>query len=1053
MKSSPFQPNSPFNILGFVLVGTLFLIGLLAYVDPLLIYAQTTPAPPTAQIAVPPTPTPSSQVSLFQRLLTNYRTETIAVVVAIITAVLTMFFKSISEWIRSQFARLFHFLFDRFASVWWLSWRYEKAYRYALSEFVQDLASSGIVEREVKLEKVYVPVDLTEEMQEHDGGGILDRLTWDDERRKRQRERAISLWEATEKRARLVVLGQPGAGKTTCLYHMAYMCATNQKLTGYTPIFMRLRDLVGQEQLEDVLPTEFKNRNFPNAEAYIKRRLAQGRCLLLLDGLDELDNQQQHQDVVDLVQNFANRYALRKGGTGKNGAGEKIHGNRIIVSCRTYSYAEGKQLNGFAKTLVMDFSNDEIQQFVYNWYSSDEARDLAPLTGELYEQLRANRRFLELARNPLLLLLIADHYERDRELPRIRAELYQHCIRTRITRWNTVRGTHRGRFGETNKWRMLRELALHLFQHGSNAEEGRSAFIPREDLLEWVEEFAQGLNLGDDATATDLFDEVARTSGLIQERTIGKYGFSHQTLQEYFAAEAVDRLGADEGATLLSEYFGESRWNEVILLYCGLADNADPLLRRLVAQAEAAPDKIESKTLWLQAGYCWQEGARHLLSDIQEQITAALFNLLVESANQVDSQLHDEQLDEDEQNDAIEILGGVGGELLTTQLERLLNAENDGFWLASRLMPYLPEGELREQLTTQLTEMLDSEDEDVREMATSAIGRSGANADSQAVDALRRQLRDDDADVRQSACQSLARLQAVDGETADTLLDLCANDRADGVRHQALYALLATGEGARVNMVQIPAGEFLMGSNDNDQNADKGEKPQHRVYLPDYFIDRTPVTNAQFRRFVDAGGYEESVYWQEAIQANRWADGKIKDGWSDEPRAVPEFWDDAKWNGEDYPVVGVTWYEAMAYARWAGKQLPSEAQWEKAARGTDGRIYPWGNHWDAKLTNTKESKEGQTTPVERYADTDISVYGAIDMSGNVNEWCNSQYKPYPFEARDGREDFAGDNVRYVLRGGSFADDKTWARCARRYRDPPWDWRHHWGFRCIVATSS
>ena len=167
-------------------------------------------------------------------------------------------------------------------------------------------------------------------------------------------------------------------------------------------------------------------------------------------------------------------------------------------------------------------------------------------------------------------------------------------------------------------------------------------------------------------------------------------------------------------------------------------------------------------------------------------------------------------------------------------------------------------------------------------------------------------------------------------ETAAALLRVYTTDAADAPRHAALEALLALGRGADVGMVLVPAGEFLMGSPDDDRDAEDREKPQHRVYLPAYYLDRTPVTNAQYRRFIEAGGYGNAAYWKEASAAGRWKDGAYID-YDAKPRTQPVYWKDAQWNGDPQPVVGVTWYEALAYTRWTGKRLPTEAEWEKAA--------------------------------------------------------------------------------------------------------------------------
>ena len=211
-------------------------------------------------------------------------------------------------------------------------------------------------------------------------------------------------------------------------------------------------------------------------------------------------------------------------------------------------------------------------------------------------------------------------------------------------------------------------------------------------------------------------------------------------------------------------------------------------------------------------------------------------------------------------------------------------------------------------------------------------------------------------------------------------------------------------------MILIPAGEFLMGSDPSiDKDALDREQPQHTLYLPDYYMAKTPVTNAQYAAFVQATGHDPPRHWK---------GGKPPGG------------------KEDHPVVCVSWHDAVAYCRWltevTGKPyfLPSEAEWEKGARGSDGRIYPWGNQWDAERCNSREGGKGDTTPVGAYPGG-ASPYGLLDMAGNVWEWTRSVYKGYPYNPNDGREGLVAEGPR-VLRGGSwfFIGERN-ARCSFR----------------------
>ena len=236
-------------------------------------------------------------------------------------------------------------------------------------------------------------------------------------------------------------------------------------------------------------------------------------------------------------------------------------------------------------------------------------------------------------------------------------------------------------------------------------------------------------------------------------------------------------------------------------------------------------------------------------------------------------------------------------------------------------------------------------------------------------------------------------------------------------------------------MVEVSAGPFLMGSSDHDKAAYGYEKPQHTLILPRYWIGKTPVTNAQFRPFVAGDGYTNQAYWTPVGWQWREAEQVVK----------PEYWDDAEWNGADYPVVGVSWFEALAYCRWLTKQtgiafhLPSEAEWEKAARGPDGRIYPWGNTWEAGRCNSEEANIKGTTPIGTYP-TGASPYGALDMAGNVWEWCVTKWqKPYPYQLEDEwQAAYVEADATRVLRGGSWYSGSKSVRGADRSGSFPRD---------------
>lgn len=219
-------------------------------------------------------------------------------------------------------------------------------------------------------------------------------------------------------------------------------------------------------------------------------------------------------------------------------------------------------------------------------------------------------------------------------------------------------------------------------------------------------------------------------------------------------------------------------------------------------------------------------------------------------------------------------------------------------------------------------------------------------------------------------------------------------------------------------MVAIPAGEFTMGADDKEDD----ERPSRTVFLEAFEIDIYEVTNAEFAFFV-----EETGYVTEAEEAGE-----------------PETWRTYFTEGrEGHPVVKVTWTDADAYCRWVGKRLPTEAEWEKAARGTGGRIYPWGNDWDPAKANSRESGYRGTLIVGSLPDG-ASPYGLMDMAGNVWEWTADWYNAYP--GSDMTSPYFGEQYR-VTRGGGWFSDASYLRASNRSATAPEARNDDLGFRC------
>jgi formylglycine-generating enzyme required for sulfatase activity len=222
--------------------------------------------------------------------------------------------------------------------------------------------------------------------------------------------------------------------------------------------------------------------------------------------------------------------------------------------------------------------------------------------------------------------------------------------------------------------------------------------------------------------------------------------------------------------------------------------------------------------------------------------------------------------------------------------------------------------------------------------------------------------------------------------------------------------------------VEVPAGTYPYG--------EEGEPVE--IAQP-FRLGRYPVTNGQYRAFMDDGGYGERKWWSEAGWAWRHKNGVTE----------PEYWRDRRWNAPNQPVVGVSLFEAEACAAWAGGRLPREEEWEAAARGPEGNTYPWGNDWEYGICNTRETGLLATSPVGLFPRSRQARLEIDDLAGNVWEWCQSLYRS--------SEDSDEPNAPRVLRGGSWSSNQHRARCASRLWNLPSNRNYGIGFRVVCSS--
>jgi formylglycine-generating enzyme required for sulfatase activity/energy-coupling factor transporter ATP-binding protein EcfA2 len=787
------------------------------------------------------------------------------------------------------------------------------------------------------------------------------------------KESPTVLWNRVfnEKEKHVIILGQPGAGKSTLLDYLTLIFAGHishslrADLGKPLPIFVRLRDLGTQSLLQWIeSPANVGLKKVP--AGYFERHLRRGNCIVFLDGLDEVLDETTHTHVVAEILSFANEYP----------------DNWILVTCRVAGWHD--QLPNFRQYSVQEFDRDDVRQFIGAWYREvtrtaevnklgasprpeliREAEERAyqvslKQADNLWSALLKNESLLRIARTPLILSLVTlVHKNRTADLPKGRARLYRECLDILLDIWDSKdKGIVIPDAPSPNdKLFVLKAIAFHYVEQGLLE-------LDIEGLERLVEPLLKSLTKP--VSARSLIRQIYERSGVLVEQAIGKYGFAHRALHDYLAACHIAEHNMD---ALLVEHAAEERWREVILIAIGLVQpkqRAETLLAELLRRSNESPASLAL------AGWS-------LAEDIQ--ITEELRNSV-----------------------RIKILGGLENTQSAGDFGLLSGAlfdtDSKAFheWMQSVLVGQNPELRMR-VMNTLLPEL-------------------GPEKSGLFVPTLTRMLADPHAEAgsRMHAAITLAKIVSAPDAELWRALTNARQEKDHWLKSAATWTWCELGRFEELGLVKVPAGEFLMGSSEEDEQAYDDEKPQHTLYLPTYYIAKYPVTVDEYCTFVQETGYE-----------TRDADSLKGVG--------------------NHPVVYVSWNDALAFARWKGMTLPSEAEWEKAARGTDGRIYPWGNDWRPAHANAEEywnaprgwwarlrrrSVESGTTPVGAFSPRGDSPYHCADMSGNVWEWTRSVIQEYPYDPNDGREDLTASGRR-VLRGGCFVDIRRNARCACRYR--------------------
>lgn len=782
----------------------------------------------------------------------------------------------------------------------------------------------------------------------------------------------LPVMELLQENNGMIILGDPGAGKTTVLRFLGLMLihgkAADLGLSTPFPLYLPVAAYADELSKRNIGILDFAAYYYEqlidselSLEPVFKAALAQGGALILLDGLDEVKQEQQRQQVINNVLEFYEEH--------------RQQGNKFVLTSRLVGYAEVRPVaEGLTECTLVDFEDVEIKEFIDKWTKTLERavggknrvteQEAMRERRELLNALRSKPWLQLLAANPLLLTILVLMKRQGITLPQRRVELYDSYIETLLRTWNLAR-SQRHETESLDVLATIRILApLALWMHENTPGVG---LVKEAVLYEQLTEIFASRDAEKPKEAAQLFlEDMRRHAALLLDRGGREYGFIHLTFQEYLAAVAIAKLGQrtiEPIVTMLSDHIDDPRWHEVSLLTIGHLG--------IIEQRDEVASAVLEALIWRTPGKPGEA----------------------------------------------EILAG----------EAVLETWPSGITPRCR----------REVIHSLLTTIRD--DTRIPPERRAVAGRV------------------------------LARL----GDPRDEVM--------------TLYG---------IQFCYISAGPFWMGSPKADEQADDDEFPLHEVFIDyDYWMARYPITNAQYEKFVEAGGYTESRYWQEAEERGWWTAKGFKGYRENQPRTKQVHYG-IPYMLPNHPVVGISWYEALAFTRWLTEMwlqakflpegwsvvLPSEPEWEKGARGGQTlpakaiivaiedrltvprhlelksnelaqRIYPWGNVLDPQRANYDETNIGTTCAVGCFMGG-ASPYGCEDMSGNVWEWTRSIWSQYPYPSDPQecleREDASLYNPR-MMRSGSFANYGKAARCAYHIRNHPTPRLGHWGFRVVISA--
>lgn len=633
------------------------------------------------------------------------------------------------------------------------------------SETINDLSFMGNDE-ELSFEKIYVPVKLSEKQEEQkipEKKNIYKEISSKKQTDPKhipglllREEKVPDVDTAVRNHARLIVSGPMGAGKTMMLKHLVRKyCNENiaKQQPVRVPVPIILREFArGKKGLREYINDIFEKYGLPGAKRYIEKALSQGKCVLLLDGFDEIPGRKEQQKISDEIHRFLKKYDRC----------------RLLVTCRDTCDLES--LQDFTRLELMEFDNNQVKKLINNHFFPFKKG----VGDALLDLLSKNRDIEAITKNPLMLSIIAALYYGDNGLPRKRYELYEKILDITLSEWDAQKKI-RNRFSLRIKKLILRKIALR-----NHSRQRRT--MTEKEILEEIERHSFWIGFEKEKSRC-LLEEICQRSYILKQLFKDTYAFSHLSFQEYFTA--LELAEQEDGINTITAHLSEPWWQEVVLFFAGVKKDVSPLINSI--REEKTEDIFHTNLIV--AGKCMAEAeCTDLLA--KEEITRELWHLY----NTSDFQLLKER--------AISVLSPLGPGKIISELEDQLTDEDP----RTRQLAAVTLGLIgsEEVLPALMMVLVKDSDSGIRGCAASALGKIRS---TEAVQPLINVLNvDKDSEVRKSAAAALGSIGS--DKALPALMKTLTMDSSSNVRGSAVEAIGEIGCTAPItDLIRVLAAE------------------------------------------------------------------------------------------------------------------------------------------------------------------------------------------------------------------------------------------------------